>query len=369
MGTNLMTTLDSKIQIPPITRRKTRQIAVGSVKIGSDHPVSIQSMTNTDTSDIKATINQIKALEKAGCEIVRVAVPNTEAAEAVAKIKKAVTIPIIADIHFDYRLALKVIDKEIDGLRLNPGNIGGRERIKAVVTAAKERKIPIRIGINAGSLEKDILEKHGHPTSEAMIESALRHIRILEDLGFREIKISLKASDVWKTIDAYRLLAKKVDYPFHIGITEAGTIFSGTVKSAVGLGVLLAEGIGDTLRVSLTGDPVEEVRVGWEILKAMKLRERGVNIISCPTCGRIKLDIIALANEIEKRLSHITRPINIAVMGCVVNGPGEAIESDIGIAGGDGAGMLYIKGKPVKKVKEKEIVDVIVREVEKMEKW
>lgn len=348
-----------------MTRRKTRQISVGSIKIGSNSPVSVQSMTNTDTQDVKATVTQIKALERAGCEIVRVAVPNMDAAEAVGKIKKSINIPLIADIHFDYRLALKAIDNGVDGLRLNPGNIGDKERIKAVVKAAKEKKIPIRIGVNAGSLEKGILEKYKHPTPEAMVESALRHIKILEDLDFRQIKISLKASDVWKTIDAYRLLSKKVDYPFHIGITEAGTIFSGTVKSAAGLGILLAEGMGDTLRVSLTGDPVEEVRVGWEILKSMQLRERGVNIISCPTCGRIKLDIITLANEIEKRLSHITKPINIAVMGCVVNGPGEAIESDIGIAGGDGVGMLYIKGKPAKKIKEKDIVEAIVREVEK----
>ena len=348
-----------------MTRRKTRQIIIGNVKIGSNSPISIQSMTNTDTADVKATINQIKALERAGCEIVRVAVPNMEAAEAVGKIKKSINIPLIADINFDYRLALKVIDKGVDGLRLNPGNIGDKERIKTVVKAAREKKIPIRIGVNAGSLEKDILEKYGHPTPEAMVESAMRHIKFLEDLDFHEIKVSLKASDVWKTIDAYRLLAKKVDYPFHIGITEAGTIFSGTVKSAAGLGVLLSEGIGDTLRVSLTGDPVEEVRIGWEILKAMKLRERGVNIISCPTCGRIKLDIITLVNEIEKRLSHITKPVNIAVMGCVVNGHGEAIESDIGIAGGDGVGMLYIKGKPAKKVKEEDIVEAIVREVEK----
>ncbi len=322
-------------------------------------------MTNTDTADVKATVKQIKALEKAGCELVRAAVPNMEAAEAVGKIKKSIDIPLIADIHFDYRLALKVIDKGIDGLRLNPGNIGNKERIETVVKAAKDKKIPIRIGVNAGSLEKDILERYSHPTAEAMVESALRHIKILEGLDFQDIKISLKASDVWKTIDAYRLLSKKVDYPFHIGITEAGTIFSGTIKSAAGLGILLSEGIGDTLRVSLTGDPVEEVRVGWEILKAMKLRERGVNIISCPTCGRIKLDIITLANEIEKRLSHITKPINIAVMGCVVNGPGEAVESDIGIAGGDGVGLLYIKGKPAKKVKEEDIVEAIVREVEK----
>ena len=304
-----------------MTRRKTRQITIGKVKVGGNSPISVQSMTNTDTIDVKATINQIKALERAGCEIVRVAVPNMEAAEAVGKIKKSINIPLIADIHFDYRVALKVIDKGVDGLRLNPGNIGDKERIKTVVRAAKEKKIPIRIGVNAGSLEKDILEKYKHPTPEAMVESALRHIRILEDLDFHEIKISLKASDVWKTIEAYRLLSKKVDYSFHIGITEAGTIFSGTVKSAAGLGILLSEGIGDTLRVSLTGDPIEEVRVGWEILKAMKLRERGVNIISCPTCGRIKLDIITLANEIEKRLSHIIKPINIAVMGCVVNRP------------------------------------------------
>jgi len=349
-----------------MTRRKTRQITIGKVKVGGNSPISVQSMTNTDTIDVKATINQIKALERAGCEIVRVAVPNMEAAEAVGKIKKSINIPLIADIHFDYRVALKVIDKGVDGLRLNPGNIGDKERIKTVVRAAKEKKIPIRIGVNAGSLEKDILEKYKHPTPEAMVESALRHIRILEDLDFHEIKISLKASDVWKTIEAYRLLSKKVDYSFHIGITEAGTIFSGTVKSAAGLGILLSEGIGDTLRVSLTGDPIEEVRVGWEILKAMKLRERGVNIISCPTCGRIKLDIITLANEIEKRLSHIIKPINIAVMGCVVNGPGEAIESDIGIAGGDGVGMLYIKGKPAKKVKEEDIVEAIVKEVERL---
>lgn len=348
-----------------MTRRKTRQIAVGSLKIGGDSPISVQSMTNTDTANVKATVNQIKSLKKTGCEIVRVAVPNMEAAEALAEIKQAAAIPVIADIHFDYRLALKAIDGGIDGLRLNPGNIGDKQRIETVVKAAIENKTPIRIGVNAGSLEKDILERYGHATAEAMVESALRHIRILEDLDFREIKISLKASDVWRTIDAYRLLAQKVDYPFHIGITEAGTIFSGTVKSAIGLGVLLAEGIGDTLRVSLTGDPVEEVRVGWEILKAMKLRERGVNIISCPTCGRIKLDIITLANEIEKRLSHITRPINIAVMGCVVNGPGEAEEADIGIAGGDGAGLLYIKGKPAKKVKEEDIVEAVMEEVEK----
>ncbi|HBO84786.1 MAG: 4-hydroxy-3-methylbut-2-en-1-yl diphosphate synthase [Deltaproteobacteria bacterium GWC2_42_11] len=347
-------------------RRKTRQITIGNVKVGGDAPVSVQSMTNTDTLDVNETVRQIKALEKSGCEIVRVAVLNQDAANVLDKIKKRIKIPLIADIHFDYRLALKAIEKGVDGLRLNPGNIGDKKRIKEVVKAAKERRIPIRIGINAGSLEKDILEKHGHPTSGGMVESALRHIRILEELDFFDIKVSLKASDIWKTIEAYRLLAKKVDYPFHIGITEAGTIFSGSIKSAVGLGILLSEGLGDTLRVSLTGDPVEEVRVGWEILKSLKLRERGVNIISCPTCGRIKIDAIKLATEIEKRLSHITKPINVAVMGCVVNGPGEAIESDIGIAGGDGAGMLYIKGKAVKKVKEDKIIETVIKEVERI---
>ncbi|MBI5286005.1 MAG: flavodoxin-dependent (E)-4-hydroxy-3-methylbut-2-enyl-diphosphate synthase [Deltaproteobacteria bacterium] len=357
-------------------RRKTRQINVGGVLIGGDAPISVQSMTNTDTRDVSATINQVHALEKVGCEIVRVAVPNMEAAEVLGEIKKAISIPLIADIHFDYRLALRAIDAGVDGLRLNPGNIRSEERVKEVVKVAKGRAIPIRIGVNAGSLEKDILERYGHPTPEGMVESAIRHIQMLEDLDFFDIKVSLKASDVLKTIEAYRLLAERLapvpmlrdkqggDYPFHIGITEAGTIFSGAIKSAVGLGILLAEGIGDTLRVSLTGDPVEEVRVGWGILKALRLRERGVNVISCPTCGRIRVDAIRLAEEIERRLAHITKPINIAVMGCVVNGPGEAVEADIGIAGGEGVGLLYVKGNVVKKVKEEEIVDVVVREVE-----
>jgi len=347
-------------------RRRTREIILGGVRIGGNAPISVQSMTNTDTRDTSATIQQIKALVRVGCEIVRVAVPTLEAAQVLGKIKRAISIPLIADIHFDYRLALKAIDEGVDGLRLNPGNIGGVERVREVVKAAREKGIPIRIGVNAGSLEKDILGRYGHPTPEAMVESALRHIRILEDLGFFDIKVSLKASDVLKTVEAYRLLARRVDYPFHIGITEAGTVFSGAVKSSVGLGILLAEGIGDTIRVSLTGDPVEEVRTGWEILKSLRLRERGVNIISCPTCGRIRIDAINLANEIEKRLSHITRPINVAVMGCVVNGPGEAVESDIGIAGGDGVGLLYVRGNMVRKVREDGIVDEVVREVERM---
>lgn len=347
-------------------RRQTKKIWVGSVPVGGDAPVSVQSMTNTNTADVAATVAQIHGLEKAGCEIIRAAVPDMDAAASLGKIRRAISIPLIADIHFDYRLALRAIGEGVDGLRLNPGNIGSRERIAEVVKAAKERKIPIRIGVNGGSLEKDILAKHGHPTAEALAESALRHIRILEDLDFTDIKISLKASSVPLTVASYRLLAEKVDYPFHIGITEAGTLFAGTIKSAAGLGALLAEGIGDTMRVSLTGDPVDEVRVGWEILKALEMRKRGVNIISCPTCGRIKLDSIKIANEVEKRLSHIKEPVNVAIMGCVVNGPGEASESDVGIAGGDGVGLIYVKGEAVRKVREEEIIEALVSEVDRV---
>ncbi|MBI5644336.1 MAG: flavodoxin-dependent (E)-4-hydroxy-3-methylbut-2-enyl-diphosphate synthase [Deltaproteobacteria bacterium] len=346
-------------------RRKTREIKIGNVAVGGDAPVTVQSMTNTNTADVASTVRQIKALERAGCEIVRVAVPDMDGASALGDIIKAVGIPLIADIHFDWRLALKALSEGVHGLRLNPGNIGSIERVKEVVKAARECGVPIRIGVNAGSLEKDILEKHGgHPTAEALVESAMRHISILEDMDFREIKVSLKASSVPLTIESYRLLAAKVDYPFHIGITEAGTVFGGTIKSSVGLGILLYEGIGDTLRVSLTGDPVDEVRVGWDILKALDIRKRGVNIISCPTCGRIKLDSITIASEVERRLSHIEEPINVAIMGCVVNGPGEAVESDVGIAGGDGVGLIYVKGQVVKKVKEKEIVDSLIEEIE-----
>ncbi|HAO92908.1 MAG: 4-hydroxy-3-methylbut-2-en-1-yl diphosphate synthase [Deltaproteobacteria bacterium GWC2_56_8] len=348
------------------TRRKTREIKIGDVSVGGDAPVTVQSMTNTDTSDVKATVAQIKALEAVGCEIVRVAVPNEEAAGVLGRIIKEINIPLIADIHFDWRLALKALDEGVQGLRLNPGNIGSKERIGEVVKAAKERRVPIRIGVNAGSLEKDILERHGHPTKEALVESAMRHISILEDMDFRDIKISLKASSVPLTVESYRLLATKVDYPFHIGITEAGTTFGGTIKSSVGLGVLLYDGIGDTLRVSLTGDPVDEVKVGWEILKSLGLRKRGVNIISCPTCGRIKLDSIRIATEVEKRLSHIVEPLNVAIMGCVVNGPGEAVESDVGIAGGDGVGFIYVKGEAMRKVKEADIVEALIDEVEKI---
>ncbi len=344
-------------------RRKTSEIKVGSVGVGGSNPVSVQSMTNTNTADVKATVAQIKALEEAGCEIVRVAVPDMDAAAALDVIKRSVSIPVIADIHFDWKLALRALDAGVDGLRLNPGNIGSVERVREIVKASAERRVPIRIGVNAGSLEKDILERYGHPTAEALVESAMRHIRILEDMDFTDIKVSLKASSVLLTVESYRLLAAKVDYPFHIGITEAGTLFSGTVKSSVGIGMLLGEGLGDTLRVSLTGDPVDEVKVGWEILKSLGLRKRGVNIVSCPTCGRIKLDSISIAQEVEKRLSNVTEPVTVAIMGCVVNGPGEASEADIGIAGGDGVGLMYVKGKVAKKVAEADIVDALVEEV------
>lgn len=349
-----------------MARRKTRELKIGNVKVGGDAPVTVQSMTNTDTSDVGATVAQIKALQDAGCEIVRVAVPDMQSAEAVGDIKRQISIPLVADIHFDWRLAIKSLEGGVDCLRINPGNIGDRDRITEVVKAARERAVPIRIGVNAGSLEKDILSRYGHPTAEALVESAMRHISILEEMDFREIKVSLKASSVPLTVKSYRLLAEKVDYPFHIGITEAGTLFSGTIKSAVGLGVLLAEGIGDTMRVSLTGDPVDEVRAGWEILKALEMRKRGATIISCPTCGRLKFNSISIAKEIEERLANLKDSVKVAIMGCVVNGPGEAIEADIGIAGGDGAGMLYIKGKQVRKVREEEIVRTVLEEVDKL---
>jgi (E)-4-hydroxy-3-methylbut-2-enyl-diphosphate synthase len=351
-----------------VKRRNTRQISIGNVKIGGSAPISVQSMTNTDTRDYLSTISQIRRLESVGCEIIRVAVPDMEAAEKLGEIKKGISIPLIADIHFDYRLALKAIEEGVDGLRINPGNIGGKVKIKSVVEAAEDRKIPIRIGINSGSIEKKLLSKYGHPTPDAMVESALSNIAILESLNFHDIKVSLKASNVLDTVEAYRLISEKVGYPLHVGITEAGTSFSGTIKSSVGIGILLNEGIGDTIRVSLTADPVEEVRVGYEILKALGLRYRGINLISCPTCGRCEIDLINLANEIEGRLAHITMPLNIAVMGCVVNGPGEAKEADVGIAGGKGIGILFKKGRAVKKIKEIEFVDVFVQEVEKMVK-
>ncbi|MBI5180003.1 MAG: flavodoxin-dependent (E)-4-hydroxy-3-methylbut-2-enyl-diphosphate synthase, partial [Nitrospirae bacterium] len=323
-----------------INRKKTRQISVGNVKIGGNAPISVQSMTNTDTSDINATVAQIKRLEDAGCEIIRVAVPDKEAAEALGEIKRQIKIPLIADIHFDYRLALEAIKQGVDCLRINPGNIGNKKKIESVVSALKEKDMPVRIGVNAGSLEKDLLKKYGHPTPSAMAESALRHIKILEDLNYFNIKVSLKASNVRDAIEAYRLISKKIDYPLHIGISEAGPLFSGTIKSAVGLGILLSEGIGDTIRVSLTADPVKEVDAAYEILKSLGLRKKGINIISCPTCGRLEIDVIKLASQVEQRLSHIKEPLDISVLGCVVNGIGEGKEADIGIAGGRGIGIV-----------------------------
>lgn len=347
-------------------KKTTRQIRIGSVAIGGDAPCSVQSMCSTDTRDVAATLAQIQRLATAGCEIIRCAVPDMDAAVALGRIKRESPIPVVADIHFDYKLALAVLEGGIDALRLNPGNIGEKWKVAEVVKAAAERQVPIRIGVNAGSLEKELLAKYGHPTAEAMVESALGHVSILEELGYREIKISLKASDVMKTVSAYRLLSRKVDYPLHIGITEAGTIFSGTVKSSVGLGILLADGIGDTLRVSLTGDVLDEVRVGYEILKSLGLRQRGVNFVSCPTCGRCQINLVKVAEEVERRLQGVDKRITVAVMGCVVNGPGEAREADVGIAGGKGEGLLFRHGEIIRKVPEDRLADALVEEVENL---
>ena len=347
-------------------RKNTRKIRAGNVFIGGDAPVTVQSMTNTDTRNAAATVEQIKRLEEAGCEIVRVAVPDNEAAEAVKTIKKAIGIPLVADIHFDYRLALTCIKNGVDKIRLNPGNIGGSDRVRKVVDAAQTYGIPIRIGVNSGSLEKHLLEKYGGVTPEGMVESALGHAQILEEHGFDSIAFSLKASSVPMTIEAYRLMSRKTDYPLHIGVTEAGTLFAGTVKSSAGLGCLLAEGIGDTLRVSLTGDPVEEVKVGVELLKALGLRKAGVEFISCPTCGRCRIDLIKVANEVEQRLAGYKKNIRVAVMGCAVNGPGEAREADIGIAGGDGEALLFKKGEIIGKIPQDLIVDELLAEIERL---
>lgn len=349
-----------------IQRKKTRQISVGGVKVGGTAPVSVQSMTNTFTSDIGATVAQISQLEKAGCEIVRVAVPDMESARAISAIKKQISIPLIADIHFDYRLAIASAKAGADGLRLNPGNIGGKVKVRKVVDCAKEHKIPVRIGVNAGSLEKDLLKKYGGATPEAMVESAIRNIEKLRSLDFHEIKISIKASDVFRTVEAYRLLSQKTDLPLHVGVTEAGTLFPGIVKSALGIGMLLAEGIGDTIRVSLTRDPVEEVRAGYEILKALDIRKRGPEIISCPTCGRCNINLFDIVERVEKALLSNPVYVKLAVMGCVVNGPGEAKEADIGVAGGDGTGILFKKGKVVKKFPQEKLVDVLLEEVAKI---
>lgn len=348
-----------------ITRRKTRQIRVGNVKIGGDAPISVQSMTIPSTRDVRATVEQIHQLEQAGCELVRVAVPDMEAAEALPKIKAQIAIPLIADIHFDHRLALKAAEV-VDCVRINPGNIGAWWKTAEVIKAVNDRNIPIRVGVNGGSLERHLLDKYGYPTAEALAESALNAVHALEDVGFTNMKVSLKASDVHMAVDAYWLFAQQSNYPLHIGITEAGTAQTGAVKSAIGLGWLLSQGIGDTLRVSLAADPVEEVRVGFEILKSLELRHRGINVIACPTCGRVEIDVVRMANELEKRLGHITAPLNVSVLGCVVNGIGEGKEADIGIAGGEGVGILFKKGKLVRKVPMDELMDTLIREVEIM---
>ncbi|MBU0545431.1 MAG: flavodoxin-dependent (E)-4-hydroxy-3-methylbut-2-enyl-diphosphate synthase [Proteobacteria bacterium] len=349
-----------------IKRKKTRQISVGGVKVGGMAPISVQSMTNTFTSDTNATVAQIKRLEDAGCEIIRVAVPDLSSAAAISAIKKQISIPLIADIHFDYCLAIASAKAGADGLRINPGNIGTAAKIKKVVDCAKDLNIPIRIGVNSGSLEKDMLKKYNGATPEAMVESAIRHIDKLRSLDFHEIKISIKASDVFRTMEAYRLLSKKTDLPLHVGVTEAGALFPGIVKSALGIGMLLAEGIGDTIRVSLTRDPVEEVRTGYEILKALDIRKRGPEIISCPTCGRCNINLFDIVERVEKALLSNPVYVKLAVMGCIVNGPGEAKEADIGVAGGDGTGILFKKGKVVKKFPQEMLVDILLEEVAKI---
>jgi (E)-4-hydroxy-3-methylbut-2-enyl-diphosphate synthase len=340
----------------PIKRRKSRRIMVGNVPVGGDAPIAVQSMTNTETCDVAATVGQIRALEQVGADIVRVSVPSMDAAEAFGEIKKQVNVPLVADIHFDYRIALRVAELGVDCLRINPGNIGKDERVRAVVDAARDRNIPIRIGVNAGSLEKDLQKKYGEPTPEALVESALRHIDILDKLNFQEFKVSLKASDVFMTVAAYRQLAGQIEQPLHLGITEAGGLRSGTVKSSVGLGMLLADGIGDTLRISLAADPVEEIKVGFDILKSLHLRSKGINLIACPSCSRQRFNVIAAVNELEQRLEDITEPMDVAVIGCVVNGPGEAREAEVGLTGGE-PNLLYVDGKPDHKVDNESMVD------------
>lgn len=344
---------------------KTRVIKIGGVSIGGDHPVVVQSMTNTDTRDIRATVRQIQQLESAGCEVVRVAVPDEEAAEAIAQILGQIKIPLIADIHFDYRLALKSIESGAQGLRINPGNIGEPQRVREVVRRCQDKGIPIRIGVNAGSLGRALLAKYGKVCAEAMVESALEHIKILEDMGFTDIKVSLKSSSVLMTVQAYHRLSQEVDYPLHVGITEAGTMERGLIKSALGLGLLLYQGIGDTIRVSLTADPVEEVWAAYEILRNLGLRNRGAELISCPTCGRSEIDLIQLAQAVDEKIKFIPDPIKVAVMGCVVNGPGEAREADVGIAGGKGVGLLFRRGEIIKKVPEAELIDELIAEINK----
>jgi (E)-4-hydroxy-3-methylbut-2-enyl-diphosphate synthase len=349
-------------------RTETRPVMVGDIQIGGNDQVVIQSMTMTKTHDVKATVAQINRLTEAGCQIVRVACPDLRAAEAIAEIKKEISIPLVADIHFDYRLALKAIEGGVDKIRINPGNIGKKEKVEAVVKAARERRIPIRIGVNAGSLEKRILEKYGYPTADGMIESALYHISILEELDFHDIIVSLKASDVQLAIEAYRKAAEAFPYPLHLGITESGTLFSGTIKSSAGLGALLSLGIGSTIRISLSADPVEEVKVARELLKSFGLAANAATLVSCPTCGRIEIDLIRIANEVEDYISNIQAPIKVSVLGCAVNGPGEAKEADIGIAGARGEGLLFRHGKIVRKIPEAEMVSELKKEIDLLAK-
>lgn len=345
-------------------RKQKRIVNIGGVKIGGDNPVAIQSMCNTDTRDVKATVNQIHELENAGCEIIRVAVPDMVAAKAVADIKKQIHIPLVVDIHFDYRLALECMKNGADKVRINPGNIGDRDRVKQVVEMAKEREIPIRIGVNGGSLERELLQKYGGVTADALVESAMGHVAILDELNFNNVVVSIKISDVPKMLCAYRKFNEISDIPLHIGVTESGTLKGGMVKSAVGIGALLAEGIGDTMRVSLTANPVEEIYAAYDIQKVLGMRKTGAEIVSCPTCGRTQLDLISIANEVEKRAANIDKPIKIAVMGCAVNGPGEAREADIGIAGGKGEGLIFKKGEIIKKVPQDSLVDELMKEIE-----
>lgn len=344
----------------------TKRIRIGDKYIGCGEPILVQSMTNTKTHDIKATVGQIKKLEEAGCDIIRVAVPDMEAAEAIKRIKQEISIPLVADIHFDYRLAIQSIKNGADKIRINPGNIGDRERVRQVVEAAKERDIPIRIGINSGSLEKEILEKYGHPTADALVESTLKNIRLIEDMGFEDIVISIKSSDVMLTVESYMKASKATNYPLHLGITEAGTVLAGSIKSSVGLGILLYNNVGDTIRVSLTGDPVDEIYAAREILKSLKLMKSGIEIISCPTCGRTNVDLIRVAEEVELRTRNIKvrRPMKLAVMGCAVNGPGEAKEADLGIAGGKGEFLLFVKGNITRKIPQENAIEELIKEIE-----
>jgi len=345
-----------------IKRRKSRQIMVGNVPVGGDAPVAVQSMTNTETTDVAATVAQIEALQKVGADIVRVSIPTMDAAEAFGQIKKQVSIPLVADIHFDYKIALRVAELGVDCLRINPGNIGREDRVRAVVDSARDHGIPIRIGVNAGSLEKELQKKYGEPTPDALVESALRHIDILDRLNYPDFKVSLKASDVFMTVHAYRKLADQIEQPLHLGITEAGGLRSGSVKSSIGLGMLLAEGIGDTIRVSLAADPVEEIKVGFDILKSLRIRNKGVNLIACPSCSRQQFDVISTVNALEARLEDITEPMDVAVIGCVVNGPGEAKEAAIGLTGGT-PNLLYVDGKPNHKVENEALVDELEKEI------